>query len=64
MGGRKQRWEQEQRRKQFKKARKHGKPRHDAQNFIRATDEQWAAIKKQVKEANYRARKERTSEDA
>ena len=63
MGDRKERWEQEQRRRQYQKARKHGKPRHSAQNFIRATDEQWAAIKKQIKEANYKAKKERMSDN-
>lgn len=59
MGSNRQRWEQEQRRKQFKKARKHGKPRHDAQNFIKATDAQWAAIKNQVRAAGTKARREK-----
>lgn len=57
MGGRKERWEKEQRRNQYKKARRRGKPRHDAQNFIRATDAQWAAIKDQVRSAGKQVRK-------
>lgn len=63
MGGRKERWEKEQRRNQYKKARRRGKPRHDAQNFIRATDAQWAAIKKQVKSADRQARRARKKEE-
>lgn len=59
MGGRKERWEKEQRRNQYKKARRRGKPRHNAQNFIRATDAQWAAIKEQVRSANTQARREK-----
>ena len=57
MGGRKERWQQEQRRDQYKKARRRGKPRHSAQNFIRATDAQWAAIKDQVRSAGKQVRK-------
>ena len=56
MGDRKERWEQEQRRNQYKKARKSESPRQSTQNFIRATDAQWAAIKKQVREAERRAK--------
>lgn len=63
MGGRKERWQKEQRRNQYKKARRRGKPRHDAQNFIRATDAQWAAIKKQVKSADRQARRARKKEE-
>lgn len=63
MGGRKERWQKEQRRNQYKKARRRGKPRHDAQNFIRATDAQWAAIKKQVKTADRQARRARKKEE-
>lgn len=59
MGGRRERWEKEQRRNQYKKARRRGKPRHSAQNFIRATDAQWAAIKEQVRSANTQARREK-----
>ena len=62
MGDRKQRWEQEQRRNQFKKARKSGNSRQSTQNFIRATDAQWAAIKKQVLEANQKAKRERKNQ--
>lgn len=63
MGGRKERWQKEQRRNQYKKAHRRGKPRHDAQNFIRATDAQWAAIKKQVRSANRQARQSKKKED-
>ena len=62
MGGRKERWEKEQRRNQYKKARRRGKPRHNAQNFIRATDAQWAAIKSQVRSAGSKVRKEQKKE--
>lgn len=62
MGERKERWEKEQRCNQYKKARRRGKPRHDAQNFIRATDAQWAAIKEQVREAGKQVRKEQKKE--
>lgn len=63
MGGRKERWEKEQRRNQYKKARRRGKPRHNAQNFIRATDAQWAAIKEQVRSANTQARREKKQKE-
>lgn len=63
MGGRRERWQQEERRKRYKKARRRGKPRHDAQNFIRATDAQWAAIKAQVRSADRQARKAKKKED-
>lgn len=62
MGGRKERWQKEQRRDQYKRARRRGKPRHSAQNFIRATDAQWAAIKEQVRSANKAVRKEQKKE--
>lgn len=63
MGWRKELWQKEQRRNQYKKARRRGKPRHDAQNFIRATDAQWAAIKKQVRSADRQARQAKKKED-
>ena len=63
MGGRKERWQQEQRRNQYKKARRRGKPRHSAQNFIRATDAQWAAIKEQVRSASTQARREKKQKE-
>lgn len=63
MGGRKERWEKEQRRNQYKKARRRGKPRHSAQNFIRATDAQWAAIKEQVRSASTQARREKKQKE-
>lgn len=63
MGGRRERWEKEQRRNQYKKARRRGKPRHSAQNFIRATDAQWAAIKEQVRSANTQARREKKQKE-
>lgn len=63
MGGRRERWEKEQRRNQYKKARRRGKPRHSAQNFIRATDAQWAAIKEQVRSANTQARREKRKKE-
>lgn len=62
MGERKERWQKEQRRNQYKKARRRGKPRHDAQNFIRATDAQWAAIREQVQSANKAVRREQKLE--
>lgn len=62
MGERKERWEKEQRRNQYKKARRRGKPRHNAQNFIKATDAQWAAIKQQVKTAGGKVRYEKKKE--
>lgn len=63
MGGRRERWQQEERRKRYKKARRRGKPRHDAQNFIRATDTQWTAIKAQVRSADRQTRKAKKKED-
>lgn len=62
MGERKERWQKEQRRNQYKRARRRGKPRHDAQNFIRATDAQWAAIREQVQNANKQVRREQKLE--
>lgn len=62
MGERRERWQKEQRRNQYKQARKRRKPRHSAQNFIRATDAQWAAIREQVQNANKQVRREQKLE--
>ncbi len=62
MGSNRQRWEQEQRRKQIKNARKRGSRRHNAQNFIKATDQQWDAIRNQVAAANKKINKEKKQE--